>query len=200
MMVSRGSSRLVYARTISVWPSLVELKPASVKCGSDAAPRTGLQRGIDLGRCARLPSASPDSVLLGSSRVCSPIARKIGASSMGCLRRQARATCARSSWSYEAFSIRHFCATEPLPASNCDRHPELSWFFFYDRNEGTRSIFMSAELHRLIASPMHAERCAAVGLNSANAAVGTALMRNTSAPNTPMRSLVITVSPLAFGA
>src|SRR3954453_13130598 len=92
-------------------------------------------------------------------------------------------------------STPYFCATAPLPASNCDRHPELSWDFFADKHERTRSIFMRTELHRLIASPMHAERCAAVGLNSANAAVGATLTRSTSAPNTPLRILVITVSP-----
>jgi hypothetical protein len=84
----------VYATTISVLPSPVELKPASVQCGSEAAPRTGFQRGMELGRSARLPDASPGSVLLGRPQVCSLITRKILASSMAYLRRQARATCA----------------------------------------------------------------------------------------------------------
>jgi hypothetical protein len=85
-------------------------------------------------------------------------------------------------WHTKRF-ICHFCATEPF--SNCKRHPVLSWDFFDDRQERTRSILMRTELQRLIASPIHAERCAAVGLNSANAPVGAAVTKNTSAPSTP---------------
>jgi hypothetical protein len=83
----------VYATTISVLP-LVELKPASVQCGSEAAPRTGFQRGMELGRSARPPDALPGSILLGRAQLCSLITRKIVASSMAYLRRQARAACA----------------------------------------------------------------------------------------------------------
>jgi len=82
----------VYATTISVLP-LVELKPASVQCGSEAAPRTGFQRGMELGRSVLL-DASAGSVLLGRAQLGSLITRKIVASSMAYLRRQARTTCA----------------------------------------------------------------------------------------------------------
>jgi hypothetical protein len=85
---------IVYATAISVLPSPAELKPASVQCGSEAAPRTGFQRGMELGRSARPPDASPGSILLGRAQLCSLITRKIVASSMAYLRRQARTTCA----------------------------------------------------------------------------------------------------------
>jgi hypothetical protein len=85
---------IVYATAISALPSSVELKPASVQCGSEAAPRTGFQRGIELGRSVVLPDASPGSVLLGRAQLGSLITRKIVASSMAYLRRQARASCA----------------------------------------------------------------------------------------------------------
>ena len=85
---------IVYATAISALPSPAELKPASVQCGSEAAPRTGFQRGIELGRSVLLPDASPGSVLLGRAQLGSLITRKIVASSMAYLRRQARATCA----------------------------------------------------------------------------------------------------------
>ena len=84
---------IVYATAISALPSPVELKPASVQCGSEAAPRTGFQRGIELGRSVVLPDASPGSVLLGRAQLGSLITRKIVASSMAYLRRQARASC-----------------------------------------------------------------------------------------------------------
>lgn len=84
---------IVYATAISALPSPAELKPASVQCGSEAAPRTGFQRGMELGRSVLLPDALPGSVLLGRA-LGSLITRKIVASSMAYLRRQARATCA----------------------------------------------------------------------------------------------------------
>jgi hypothetical protein len=83
----------VYATAISTLPSPAELKPASVQCGSEAAPRTGFQRGIELGRSVLL-DVSPESVLLGRTQLGSLITRKIVASSMAYLRRQARVTCA----------------------------------------------------------------------------------------------------------
>lgn len=82
----------VYATAISALPSPAELKPASVQCGSEAAPRTGFQRGMELGRSVLL--VSPESVLLGRTQLGSLITRKIVASSMAYLRRQARTTCA----------------------------------------------------------------------------------------------------------
>jgi len=85
---------IVYATAISALPSPVELKPASVQCGSEAAPRTGFQRGMELGRSVLLPDASAGSVLLGRAQLGSLITRKIVASSMAYLRRQARTTCA----------------------------------------------------------------------------------------------------------
>lgn len=81
---------IVYATAISVLPSPAELKPASVQCGSEAAPRTGFQRGMELGRSVLLPDASAGSVLLGRAQLGSLITRKIVASSMAYLRRQAR--------------------------------------------------------------------------------------------------------------
>jgi hypothetical protein len=83
----------VYATAISALPSPAELKPASVQCGSEAAPRTGFQRGMELGRSVLL-DASAGSVLLGRAQLGSLITRKIVASSMAYLRRQARTTCA----------------------------------------------------------------------------------------------------------
>jgi hypothetical protein len=79
----------VYATAISALPSPAELKPASVQCGSEAAPRTGFQRGMELGRSVLL-DASAGSVLLGRAQLGSLITRKIVASSMAYLRRQAR--------------------------------------------------------------------------------------------------------------
>ena len=76
---------IVYATAISALPSPAELKPASVQCGSEAAPRTGFQRGMELGRSVLLPDALPGSVLLGRA-LCSLITRKIVASSMVYLR------------------------------------------------------------------------------------------------------------------
>jgi hypothetical protein len=87
------ASAIGYATAISALPSPAELKPASVQCGSEAAPRTGFQRGMELGRSVLLPDALPGSVLLGRA-LGSLITRKIVASSMAYLRRQARATCA----------------------------------------------------------------------------------------------------------
>ena len=72
----------VYATAISALPSPAELKPASVQCGSEAAPRTGFQRGMELGRSVLLPDASAGSVLLGRAQLGSLITRKIVASSM----------------------------------------------------------------------------------------------------------------------
>ena len=83
----------VYATAISALPSPAELKQASVQCGSEAAPRTGFQRGMELGRSVLL-DASAGSVLLGRAQLGSLITRKIVASSMAYLRRQARTTCA----------------------------------------------------------------------------------------------------------
>ena len=42
----------------------VESKPASVQCGSDAAPRTGFRRGIGLRRSVMLANALPENVAL----------------------------------------------------------------------------------------------------------------------------------------
>jgi hypothetical protein len=55
-----------------------------------------------------------------------------------------------------------------------------------------RSVFGIAELHRLNASPMQAERCSAVGWN-ANVAVGKKLKRELTmaAPNSPLRIFVM---------
>jgi hypothetical protein len=83
----------VYATAISALPSPAELKPASAQYGSEAAPRTGFQRGVAVGRSVLL-DVSPESVLLGRTQLGSLITRKIVASSMAYLRRQARATCA----------------------------------------------------------------------------------------------------------
>ena len=84
----------VYATAISALPSPAELKPASAQYGSEAAPRTGFQRGVAVGRSVLLPDASPGSVSLGRAHLGGLITRKIVASSMAYLRRQARATCA----------------------------------------------------------------------------------------------------------
>jgi hypothetical protein len=73
----------VYATAISALPSPAELKPASAQYGSEAAPRTGFQRGVAVGRPVLLPDASPGSVLLGRAHLGSLITRKIVASSMG---------------------------------------------------------------------------------------------------------------------
>src|SRR5262245_58222198 len=55
-------------------------------------------------------------------------------------------------------------------------------------------MLMSTALHKLMASLVQAERCAAVGLNSADAAVGSTMKSRPRAANTPLRTLVMTVS------
>src|SRR5262249_24344212 len=52
-------------------------------------------------------------------------------------------------------------------------------------------MFRRYALHSLIASPMQAERSSADGLNSANAAVDSALRTKASAANIPRRTLVM---------
>src|SRR5262245_42108233 len=64
---------------------------------------------------------------------------------------------------------------DQAPLSSCARHFGLSCVFFACRHETTRSRLMSAALHRLMASLVQAARCSAVGLNSADAAVGSTM-------------------------
>ena len=58
-----------------------------------------------------------------------------------------------------------------------------------------RALFGIAAMHRVIASPMQAARSSAVGLLTlASAAVESAQSNNPTAPNIPVRVLIITIS------
>jgi hypothetical protein len=72
------------------------------------------------------------------------------------------------------------------------RHLGLSWDFFDNRHEATRSTLKRTELHSFIASPMQAERCSGVGCNSADAAVGNITRAKPTAPIIPLRILFMT--------
>ena len=58
-----------------------------------------------------------------------------------------------------------------------------------------RALFGIAVMQRVIASPMQAARSSAVGLLTlASAAVGSTLSNKPTAPNIPVRVLIITIS------
>src|SRR5208337_530979 len=84
--------------------------------------------------------------------------------------------------------------------SKCVRQAGLSWDFFEVRHAAMRSMLGIAELHRLMTSLMQSDRCAAVGLNPANAAVEKIPTREqaTAAPKSLLRTLIMIESPLCL--
>jgi hypothetical protein len=94
-------------------------------------------------------------------------------------------------WIHSKFTTHTTRMTYQL-LSAIARHLGLSWDFFDNRHEATRSVLKRTELHSFIASPMQAERCSAVGCNSANAAVGNITRAKPRAPIIPLRILLMT--------
>jgi hypothetical protein len=63
---------------------VVKIMLASVQCGSDAAPRTGLPRETGFGRRAFRAEVALAGIAAASLHICRLTTRKMGANSMMC--------------------------------------------------------------------------------------------------------------------